>query len=89
MTRKKDIEELSRVVSGTFGDKRKCFQLIAFPDNDGDFSSTIVRCREGKEAGMLRYYGQFSNNEIEVVKLLGVGEYKCWGTDRCMVVRIA
>lgn len=89
MARKKDIEELSRVVSGTFGDKRKCFQLIGFPDIYGDFSSTIVRCREGKEEEMLMRYGYFSNTDIETIKHLGVGEYKCWGTDRCMVVRIA
>lgn len=89
MARKKDIEELSRVVSGTFGDKRKCFQLIGFPNIEGDFSSTMVRCREGKEEKMLRHYGQFSNTDIETIKHLGVGEYKCWGTDSCMVVRIA
>jgi len=89
MARKKNIEELSRVVSGTYGDKRKCFQLIGFPNSVGDFSSTMVRCREGKEEEMLRYYGHFSNNDIETIKLLGVGMYKCWGTDSCMVVRIA
>ena len=89
MVRKKDIEQLSRVISSTFDDKRRCYQLIGFPDNKGDFSSTMVRCREGKEKEMLGCYGYFSDNDIETIKLLGVGTYKCWGTDKCMVVRIA
>ena len=90
MKRRPNIEHLSRLVGGTNGhERRKVFQLIGFPDNDGDYSSSIVRCIPSKIAKAMRYYGTFTDDEIRTINALSVGAYKNWGSDRCMVVRIA
>ena len=92
MARRKNIEHLSRFVDGTKGKEgRKVFQLIGFPDENGDYSSSIVRCVSTliSVRNALRYYGTFSDDEVRLVSQLSVGEYKKWGAENCMVVRIA
>ena len=92
MARRKNVEHLSRLVDGTKGKEgRKVFQLISFPDENGDYSSSIVRCQNTllSVAKAMRYYGTFTDDDIRVVNALSVGNYKNWGAENCMVVRIA
>ena len=90
MARRKNVEHLSRFVDGTKGKEgRKAFQLISFPDEKGDYSSSVVRCNSTllsvKDA--MRYYGTFTDDEIRVINAISVSEYRKWGD--YMVVRIA
>ena len=89
--RKKSIEELSRVVSGTYNDTRRCYHLIGFADERGDFSATTIKCRNDFKTifKMLNMYGNFTDDDARLVEHLGVGNYKSWGTDKCMIIRVA
>ena len=92
MGKRNSIEHLYRFVDGTKGKEgRKVFQVIGFPDENGDYSSSIVRCENTllSVAKAMRYYGTFTNDDIRVVNALSVGEYKSWGAERSMVIRIA
>lgn len=90
MARRCNIEHLSRIVDSTEGNEnRRVFQLIGFPDEDGDYSSNVVRCVPKEIAKAMRYYGRFTDDDIRVVSALSVGAYKNWGAEKCMVVRIA
>ena len=92
MGRRNSVEHLYHLVDGTKGKEgRKVFQLIGFPDENGDYSSTIVRCEDTllSVAKAMRYYGSFTNDDIRVVNALSVGNYKNWGAEKCMIIRIA
>ena len=92
MGRRNNVEHLSRFVDGTKGNEdRRVFQLIGFPDENGDYSSSIVRCKSTllSVARAMRYYGTFTDDDIRVVNALSVGNYKNWGAEKCMVIRIA
>jgi hypothetical protein len=90
MAKRNNIEHMSRIVGGIMSDRR-VYQLIGFPDENGDYSSSIVRCENTllSVAKAMRYYGTFTNDDIRVVNALSVGEYKSWGAERSMVIRIA
>ena len=34
-------------------------------------------------------YGNFTDDDARLVEHLGVGNYKSWGTDKCMIIRVA
>ena len=90
MARRCNVEHLSRLVNGTEGSEdRRVFQLIGFPNEKGDYSSSVVRCVPNSIAKALRHYGHFTDDDVNVVSHLDVGTYKNWGAERCMVVRIA
>lgn len=88
MARRKNIEHLSRLVDSSIKG-RLVYQLIGFPNNEGDFSTSVVRCAPKSIGDALRHYGTFSDDEVRLVSHLNVGEYKSWGGDNCMIIRIA
>ena len=88
MARKPNIEHLERFISSA-DENRRVFQLIGFPDQDGDYSSTLIRCVPKSIGRAFRHYGDFSNDEITIISHLTIGSYKNWGAERCMVIRIA
>ena len=91
MARRRNIERISRIVDSIHNneDNRRTFQLIGFPNEYGDYSTSVVRCVPQKIAEAMRYYGTFTDDDIRIVSALHVGNYKCWGAEKCMVVRIA
>lgn len=88
MARRRNIEHLSRFVGGV-EENRLVFQLIGFPDKNGDFVSNLVRCTPNRIGEAIRHYGTFSDDEVRLVSHLQVGNYKSWGADKCMIIRIA
>lgn len=56
-------------------DGYKSFALIGGPDTKyKDFCVTLVRCKENKVAKELRYWGSFSDADIEAINELDHGE---------------
>ena len=88
MARRKKIEHLSRLVDSSI-EGRRVFQLIGFPNKEGDFSTSVVRCSPKSIADALRHYGTFSDDEVRLVSHLNVGDYKSWSAEKCMIIRIA
>lgn len=88
MARRKNIEHLSRLVDRVI-ENRNTYQLIGFPNKEGDFSSSVVRCNPKCLAEALRHYGAFTDDEVTLVSHLDIGDYKSWGCEKCMVIRIA
>lgn len=97
MARRKNIEHLYRKGSSLcLENGRRDYVLIGLPDvkhahisdKYGDYVVNHVRCVEKCIAEAVRYYGFFSNEDIERIKAMQVGEV--FKADDCsMVIRVA